>query len=492
MGTSVNPRLQLLSADLNDEQAAAVTADYNHHILVLAGAGCGKTTVLTRRISYLISNGFEPSSLCALTFTRKAADEMAERVHSVINSDTGAPSIHTFHSFARTILLATIDGKSNFQRIGYCTLPRLLEEPDRWKMLANLTNGEQRRRYNMDIATLDNYLARFEVFPECIKGITLEQNAWLKDIYERFTKAKKLDGLWEFSDMLGGCLELFRGNEMVLNHYRTAFRAVLVDEFQDTNPLQIEIVKLLLGDTLKIFAVGDDDQAIYGFRGADIRPTLEFTSVFPDAQIVKLQVNYRSSRPILDYANKIFKHKNAVYQKVLKAGNRNISDTVNPGKKVFENSDMEIAWIEKTAKNISSGSGIPIDKMVILCRTNESVSHVMDVIARKYPRIAGIGILTVHKSKGLEFPVVFLTDLEESIFPSYRLPHAKAIRSWVDFVRSLFKKRASIDCDWDEELRLYYVAVTRAQRFLFLLSVKNKVMYNRSSHLEPSRFLKTI
>jgi DNA helicase II / ATP-dependent DNA helicase PcrA len=492
MGTSVSPRLQPLLPDLNDEQVAAVTADYNHHILVLAGAGCGKTTVLTRRISYLISNGFESSSLCALTFTRKAADEMAERVHSGINSDIGAPLIHTFHSFARTILLDTVDGMPNFHRIGYHTLPRLLEEPDRWRMLANLTNGEQRRHYNLDIASLDNLLARFEVFPECIKGITPEKYACIKSVYKKFTAEKKADGLWDFSDMLSGCLELFRENDAILNHYRAAFRAVLVDEFQDTNPLQIEIVKLLLGDTIKIFAVGDDDQAIYGFRGADIRPTLEFTSVFPGAQIVKLQINYRSSRAILDYANNIFRHKNAVYRKILEAGNRNISDTVKPEKKMFENSDMQLAWIEKTAEKISEGSGISIDKMVILCRTNESVSAVNELITQKHQKLSGIGVLTVHKSKGLEFPVVFLTDLEESIFPSYRLPRTKPIRSWMDFVQSLFKKRVSIDCDWDEELRLYYVAVTRAQRFLYLLSVKNKVMYNRSFRLEPSRFFKMI
>ncbi|HMA64038.1 MAG: UvrD-helicase domain-containing protein, partial [Fibrobacterota bacterium] len=257
MGTSVSPRIQSLPADLNDEQAAAVTADYNHHILVLAGAGCGKTTVLTRRISYLIANGFEPSSLCALTFTRKAADEMAERIRTCVNGDTGAPLIHTFHSFSRTILLDTIDGKPNFYQIGYSTLPRLLEETDRWRMLANLTNGEERRRYNLDISSLDNHLARFEVFPECIKGITPEKYAYLKSIFERFTVVKKSDGLWDFSDMLRGCLELFRGNDAILNHYRAAFRAVLVDEFQDTNPLQIDIVKYLLGDAINLFAVGD-------------------------------------------------------------------------------------------------------------------------------------------------------------------------------------------------------------------------------------------
>jgi superfamily I DNA/RNA helicase len=490
MGTTVSPRLQPQPGDLNDEQAAAVTADYNLHILVLAGAGCGKTTVLTRRIRYLIANGFEPSSLCALTFTRKAADEMAERVCSGVNSDAGVPLIHTFHSFARTILLDTIDGMHNFQRIGYRALPHLLEEPDRWRMLANLTNSEQRRRFNLDIVSLDNLLARFEVFPECIHGIQPEKYAFIKDVYKRFTAEKKVGDLWDFSDMLQGCFELFSGNNAILNHYRAVFRAVLVDEFQDTNPLQIEIVKLLLGDSIKIFAVGDDDQAIYGFRGADIRPTLEFTSVFPGAQIVKLQVNYRSSRAILDYANNIFRHKDAVYRKLLTAGNRAISDSVKPVKKIFENNDMQIAWIEKTAENVSAGSGISIDKMVVLCRTNDSVSTVMDLIAQKYSGLSGIGVLTVHKSKGLEFPVVFLTDLEESIFPSYRIPHAKPVRSWMDFVRTLFKKRMSIECDWDEELRLYYVAVTRAQRCLYLLSVQNKVMYNRSFRLELSRFLK--
>ncbi len=490
MGTSVSPRLPLLPDDLNDEQVAAVTADYYHHILVLAGAGCGKTTVLARRISYLVENGFESSSLCALTFTRKAADEMALRVRSGIKSDTGVPLIHTFHSFARSILLDAIDGKLNFKRIGYDTFPRLLEGPDRWQMLANLTTKEQRRLYNLDIVSLDNLLTKFEVFPECIKGITPEKYAYLRGIYEQFTEEKKAESLWDFSDMLNGCLELFRGHGQILNHYRAAFRAVLVDEFQDTNPLQIEIVKLLLGDTIKLFAVGDDDQAIYGFRGADIRPTLEFTSVFPGAQIVKLQINYRSSRAILDYANKIFRHKDAVYRKVLVPGNKAIPFSGKPEKKRFDTTDLQIEWIEKTAKKIFAESAISIDKMVILCRTNESVCTVMNLIAQKFSGLSEIGVLTVHKSKGLEFPVVFLTDLEESIFPSYRLPHAKPLRSWLDFMRSLFQKRILIDCDWDEELRLYYVAVTRAQRFLYLLSVKNKEMYNRLFRLEPSRFLK--
>ncbi len=477
-------------SNLNREQVEAVSAESTKHILVLAGAGCGKTTVLTRRIAYLIKEGIEPQSVLALTFTRKAAEEMAARAtkNGLISQTVTFPLITTFHGFALKILSEIVGRQKNFERIGFSANARLLSENERLQMLQIISKVEERRDLGIDLLALDALLAKYDVFPEKLKNISSNLSSYLRHTSETLLRKKQAIGLWDFSDLLTGCLQLFNQFPDILSFYRNKFKAILVDEFQDTNPIQIQLLRKLLSVTTRVFAVGDDDQAIYGFRGADIRPTIEFVKYFDGARIVKLQTNYRSVPAILKYANGIFKDKDPIYRKVLVSGKILGVKYGRPLRLRFDNQSAMLRWIANQALIIKNSKDIPINKMALLFRTNQSQEWTDNHLKTNNPEVRDITLLTIHKSKGLEFPVVFLCDLEESVFPSYRIINKRKIRTMKDFFSELFKKQKQIDCDWDEERRLFYVGVTRAEKYLYLLSVRNKMIYGRKRKLEPSRF----
>jgi len=494
MGTSIEDSSDdEFFTDLNREQILAVRADPSQHTLVLAGAGCGKTTVLTRRIAYLVRKCYKPESILALTFTRKAAREMASRVlnHAEVSGCSALPLITTFHGFALGILSETFSGQKNFSRISFNEDSRLISEQERMAILAEVSTSEQRRALGLDIMELDSLLARYEVFPQQIQGFDNEKIDIIRTVSEKSTKARQARGLWDFSDLLIGCLNLFGCFPELHLHYKERFKAILVDEFQDTNPIQIELLRMLISDTTRLFAVGDDDQAIYGFRGADIGPTINFRQVFENAQIVKLQTNYRNAPLILSFSNRIFKSKDPQYRKILVSGKKpQKNNNCCLARRRFENQECMVQWVAKKARKLSYEQGIAVSSMAMLFRENQSISITESLVKKNEPAISDITMMTIHKSKGLEFPVVFLCDLEETTFPSYRIPDNRKIHSFSEFIVELFKKRKPVDCDWDEEKRLFYVAVTRAKQYLYLLSVNKKQVYGRSRSFSVSRFFK--
>ncbi len=486
-----------ITENLNREQLEAVTAPSDRHYLILAGAGCGKTTVLTRRIAYLASNGTPISSILALTFTRKAAEEMAVRVEKLTEGKlpNGKPTISTFHAFALRILSAEYDGKSNFIRIGFGKIPRCPDEKSRLVMLSNCCSSEERNRLGVDLYRLDAMIERLNVFPESIlQKLPVTEAELLLEIAARFREQKRRENVWDFSDLIEGAVKLFEVYPAVMEYYRSLYREILVDEFQDTNPLQIRLLLQLLGNDKKLFAVGDDDQAIYGFRGADVRTILSFTERFKGAEIIKLQSNYRSVPAILSKANRIFKNKAPEYRKVLVPGKYFNEKWPKPSVHYFIDQTAMAEWIVAQSLACSAALGLPANLMAALFRMNMTADWVENYFER-------IGIkeeerpqlLTVHKSKGLEFPVVFLCDMEETVFPSYRERGGGRLWKIGDLLRFLVEYRdRAIDCDWDEEKRLFYVAVTRAQLRLFFLSTRKKEVYGRCRRLRPSKFLRLI
>lgn len=483
---------------LNEEQVAAVGAPLDGSILVLAGAGCGKTTVLTRRIAFICSNGIDPSTVCALTFTRKAADEMRERVGCIAcmaEMDT-KPHIATFHSFSLSILRDSIDGKENFLRLGYSVSPVLQTETDRLKLIATMVTKEEREILGVDLGGLDALITKCTVFPEKIAEYSEDSQARIKKILNVFTEEKRTRGFWGFDDLTGGAIELFKRDPSIQQWYQRKFSYFLVDEFQDTNPVQIAFLKMLLLPTTGLFAVGDDDQAIYGFRGADVRPTMEFTNLFNAAKMTKLQINYRSSVLILQAANGIFKNKPVAYRKVLKSG-LSADNRSGPLPKClqFENQMIMADWILTEAKKQSEKLKVTVPECAVLLRVNASLEWLAGYYEKRGCSSETIpSLMTIHGSKGLEFPVVFLCDLEESVFPNYRPPkkkvrNGKIVGKILDY---FLGGKEPIKCEWDEERRLFYVGVTRAKRVLYVLSAKNKYMYGRLKKFERSRFVKLV
>jgi len=498
--TSSQAIIENLIAGLNARQKEAVTHPFTNHSLILAGAGCGKTAVLTRRVAYCTVTHCDQGRILALTFTRKAAEEMQKRLMSLpgISRNKPLPMITTFHGCGLHILKESIDGLPNYKRLGFTKEPALLSGRDRLILLSQISTLEQRRALRVTITDLDDLLSRQMVHPQKNNHLSDEALNILSKLAKCLAESKRERNCWEFSDMIQGTLRLFSEYPDVASFYTHKFNYILVDEFQDTNPLQVTMLKHFISPENRLFAVGDDDQAIYGFRGADIGPIMHFGDHFPGADIIKLETNYRSTPEVLKTANKIFKDKPALYRKVLISGKFSSDGKERyprPVKKHFSNTTDFVQWIIDTGISIEKKEGIAFSDMALLFRLNESLELVLREIENRLPSTSfKPKCMTIHGSKGLEFPVVFLCDLEESIFPHYPLKRSQKIRSWADLLKRILFKRKKVapQCDFDEEKRLFYVGVTRAERYLFLLSIKTKVINRRRINLKPSRFLKLV
>ncbi len=488
---------------LNPEQRDAVTADAGRHTLVLAGAGCGKTTVLTRRVAYLCLSGLEKESILALTFTRKAAGEMAERLGRLLGErrgDGGFPVVTTFHGLGARILREQVGGVPNYQREGYDSAPRLWSGRDRLQCLGNITSKAERAALGGDLRKLDDLLATREVHPSRLEYLTPGGRELLDRVADRVRLSKEKRGCWDFSDMIRATLQLLQVHTDVADHYGGRFRAILVDEFQDTNPVQIAMLQSLLRGENRVFAVGDDDQAIYAFRGADIGPTLTFAEVFHGARIVKLQTNYRSRPAILRSANRVFRNKPPAYRKVLRSGRFAESRKergVRPHVIRCATQEEMVAKMGEAARRLYRDHEIVASDLALLFRLNTTREWARQ---RLVPGLSDGAlqphVLTIHAAKGLEFPVVFLCDLEEGLLPHYSLSSLRPRKSLfpAGWMSKTGRKGAELrtECDLEEERRLFYVGLTRAGERLFLVSVKEKELYGRRRKLEPSRFLKLL
>ena len=286
---------------LNQEQLKPVT-DTEGAVLVLAGAGSGKTRVLTYRIAYLIEKcGVSPNSILAITFTNKAAGEMKERIQAVTGQD--GMWVMTFHSFCARVLRNDADKlghNRNFSIYGEAEsdriITRILKEnfPDD-------TDKKKTIRWNISAAksiamTPEQYAVRIKDHPEC---------DLITQVYTKYEEELAKNNAFDFDDLLLKTFLLFAMHKDVLEKYQDRFLYVHVDEFQDTNKIQFLLVKMLVRNYGNIFVVGDDDQSIYGWRGADVGNILNFKKDYPDCRIYKLERNYRSSGNILKTANKV-------------------------------------------------------------------------------------------------------------------------------------------------------------------------------------------
>ncbi|HWU67846.1 MAG TPA: DNA helicase II [Stenotrophobium sp.] len=292
--------LALLVADLNPAQKAAVTAPPEHR-LVLAGAGSGKTRVLVHRIAWLIAReGVSPHSILAVTFTNKAASEMRGRIEQLISIPVRAMWVGTFHGTAHRMLrLHWKEARlpQNFQILDADDQQRLVKRvmramelpEDQWqpKSVTGFINAQKEEgRRPQQMQDQSDYTQRT-----------------LVRVYAAYQEQCERNGLVDFAELLLRAYELCRDNAEIQQHYRSRFRHILVDEFQDTNTLQYKWLKVLAGNTGILFGVGDDDQSIYGWRGAKVENMLHLDRDFPGTQIIKLEQNYRSTATILKAAN---------------------------------------------------------------------------------------------------------------------------------------------------------------------------------------------
>jgi len=310
--------------ELNQQQLAAVSHT-NGAVLVLAGAGSGKTRVLTYRVANILESGISPYHILALTFTNKAANEMKERIYDLAGSDANDIWIGTFHSVCLKILI------SNIERIGYRSGFAIYDADDSLALIKRILKespyyGEDIRpasvKYGISGAkndgyNADTYLTQFGDFdPDMFLH---EVTAYVFDQYEKTLKA---NNALDFDDLLLKTIELFENHRDILHQYQIRFKYILVDEYQDTNEVQYRLVKMLASHYKNIFVVGDDDQSIYGWRGANIENILNFEKDFAGAAVYKLEQNYRSHQAILDLSNAIIDHNTGRKRKVLFSENK--------------------------------------------------------------------------------------------------------------------------------------------------------------------------
>lgn len=289
---------------LNKEQRQAVDT-LDGPLLILAGAGSGKTRALTYRIANLVDHGVSPWNILALTFTNKAAREMRERTEALLGGSVKDMWVATFHSCCTRILRSDID------KLGRDRNFVIYDDDDQTSLIAAImkrlgVNDKDitKRQIKEHISEAKNKSTEPEKF--------LMDNPYLDEtvlkVFREYQRSLKEYNALDFDDLLGKTLELFQICPEVLQKYRSKFRYILVDEYQDTNVMQYHIVELLAREHGNICVVGDDDQSIYGWRGADIRNILDFEKDFPGAKVIRLEQNYRSTSNILDAANAVIEN----------------------------------------------------------------------------------------------------------------------------------------------------------------------------------------
>ncbi|MCS4504915.1 DNA helicase II [Arhodomonas aquaeolei] len=293
-----------LLAPLNDAQREAVGAPLGH-ALVLAGAGSGKTRVLTHRAAWLVRvHGASPWSILAVTFTNKAAAEMRGRIESLLGISGGGMWVGTFHGIAHRLL------RLHAEEAGLPKGFQILDSEDQRRLVKRVMRdaGVDDKRY--PVRQVQGYInARKD---EGRRAGELDTDdaytATLVELYGAYDSACRSAGVVDFPELLLRCCEMWRAHPELLDHYRRRFRHVLIDEFQDTNGIQYDWLRLIAAEDADVFVVGDDDQSIYGWRGARVENLQRYQRDYPDTQVLRLEQNYRSTRTILDAANHLIAH----------------------------------------------------------------------------------------------------------------------------------------------------------------------------------------
>ncbi|MCM8711871.1 DNA helicase PcrA [Clostridium sp. SYSU_GA19001] len=351
---------------LNKEQYDAATT-INGPLLILAGAGSGKTRVLTYRIAYMINDlGIYPSQILAITFTNKAAQEMKERVKSLVGDEVDNMWVSTFHSSCVRILRREID------KLGYNKNFVIYDTYDQKTLIKqcmkelniNEKDLDEKEVINKIGAAKDNLIGPDQFKRENQYNFRLNKVA---DVYMLYQKRLKANNALDFDDIIFKTVQLFREHKDVLEFYQRKFKYIMVDEYQDTNMTQYELVRLLSQGHRNICVVGDDDQCIYEWRGANIRNILDFEKDYPEAKVIKLEQNYRSKGNILNAANFVIKNNYERKDKVLRTTNE-------AGEKIkiyraFSDSD-EGNFVVSEIKKIIKEEGKRYSDFAVLYRTN--------------------------------------------------------------------------------------------------------------------------
>ena len=338
-------------------------------LLVLAGAGSGKTKVLTCRIANLLAHDVKPWNILAITFTNKAANEMKSRAEKMIGAPARNAWISTFHSLCARLLRREIDITGVLTRNF-----TIYDTADTHTVLAECIKklGLDIERFNgvaSRISNAKNNLQNAAKFRECVlkKENTSDYDIGVANIYETYEKKLIENNALDFDDLIFYMVKIFREHPEILDKYQEQFRYILIDEYQDTNTAQYELTRLLAAKYKNLCVVGDADQSIYGFRGANMQNILDFEQDYPDAKTIKLEQNYRSTKQILNAANAVIEHNRNRKEKILWTEN----ETGNKINFIHCLSDRsEAAFIAREIRRLITYENVHYNDIAILYRTN--------------------------------------------------------------------------------------------------------------------------
>lgn len=388
---------------LNTQQREAVEC-INGPLLVLAGAGSGKTRVLTHRIAYMIGEmGVSPWNILAITFTNKAAREMAQRVEVLVGAVANDMWVRTFHSACVRILRRDID------RLGYDTRFNIIDSDDQKSLVKECLRelGFEEKQFPPRSVMSEISFAKDKLLSPAEYALDYADDYRKKQIariYMLYQKKLKTANDLDFDDLIMLTVKLFQENEDVLEFYRSKFRYILVDEYQDTNKAQNELIILLAGQHRNLCVVGDDDQSIYKFRGADISNILDFEKAFSESKIIRLEQNYRSTQNILDAANNVIKNNYG------RKGKKLWTDKGEGAKiSVYKasNEHDEASFIADTMASLSR-EGYSYNDMAVLYRANASSRALEEVFMRKAVPYRVLSGLRFYDRKEIRDMVAYL------------------------------------------------------------------------------------
>ena len=384
--------------ELNPAQLEAVKVK-NGSVLVIAGAGSGKTKTLTFRVARLIESGVKPENILLLTFTKKAADEMLNRAVMILDSRCEKVAGGTFHSFANYILRKY----SNFLELrNNFTIIDRADAEDVVNHLRASVIGKQEKRFpkkgtildiyskaiNKNMTAQDVIESEYNQFSHCIEKIN--------EISKQYVAYKRQNSLLDYDDLLLYLKILLQSNDDVRKKLSNQYKYIMIDEYQDTNSLQADIIKLLASEHNNVMAVGDDSQSIYSFRGANFRNILDFPNIFPDTKIIKLEQNYRSSQNILALTNEIIKKAKEKYTKNLFS---DIEFPEKPALVCMNDMQTEAEFIAQRVLELQE-EDISLNDMAVLCRSARMTYNLEIELAKRavpYKKFGGLKFIeTAH------------------------------------------------------------------------------------------------
>ncbi|EPY2277073.1 DNA helicase PcrA [Clostridium sporogenes] len=464
-----------LKNKLNKEQYEAATT-IDGPLLILAGAGSGKTRVLTHRIAHMIENlNIYPSKILAITFTNKAAGEMKERIKALVGDVVEGMWVSTFHSSCVRILRREID------KLGYDKNFTIYDTYDQKTLVKqcmeelNINDKEitDREIINTISNQKDNLISPKE-FKKFSNGNYRKDK--IADAYILYQKKLKTNNALDFDDLIYKTVELFKTNKEALEFYQRKFKYIMVDEYQDTNRSQYELVKLLASVHRNICVVGDDDQCIYEWRGADISNILNFEKDYKETKVIKLEQNYRSKGNILNAANEVIKNNSQRKNKVLRTENENGNKI-----KVFRAySDIDEAkFVASEMKKIIKDSDKSFNDFAVLYRTNAQSRIFEDVFMKRDIPYRLIGGLKFYDRKEIKDLMAYLKlinnplddiSLRRIINVPKRSIGDATVKKVQEFANEMDECMYSVLLDADQILTLSQRSITSIKKFVSIMN----------------------